>query len=100
MVTEKVSAPTIKILDELGVNHVNVTSIPTPDYIFEHNMSIEPEISVIWKECLTKYHVFDMTEYDKVVFLDADLYIMKNLDHLFELPHMTAAQDGEYFGLW
>ena len=100
MVTEKVSVPTIKILDELGVNHVNVTSIPTPDYIFEHNMSIEPEISVIWKECLTKYHVFDMTEYDKVVFLDADLYIMKNLDHLFELPHMTAAQDGEYFGLW
>ena len=100
MVTDKVSAPTLEMLNELGVTYSEVESIATPEYIFNHNMSIEPEISIIWKECLTKFHVFDMTQYDKIVFLDADLYIMKNLDHLFDLPHMTAALDGEYFGLW
>jgi hypothetical protein len=26
--------------------------------------------------------------------------ILKNLDHLFEKPHMTAAVDGEYFNIW
>ena len=25
---------------------------------------------------------------------------MKNLDHLFDKPHLTAAIDGEYFNLW
>jgi alpha-N-acetylglucosamine transferase len=25
---------------------------------------------------------------------------LKNTDKLFEKPHMTAALDGEYFGLW
>lgn len=100
MVTKQVSAPTLKILNQLGVTYSQVDEIMTPQYIFNHNMSIEPEISITWKACLTKFHVFDMINYDKIVFLDADLYIMKNLDHLFELPHMTAALDGEYFGLW
>ena len=26
--------------------------------------------------------------------------VMKNLDHLFEYPHLTSALDGEYFNLW
>jgi len=26
--------------------------------------------------------------------------VLKNLDHLFEMPHMTAAQDGEYFNIY
>jgi len=25
---------------------------------------------------------------------------LKNLDHLFAAPHLTAALDGEYFDLW
>jgi alpha-N-acetylglucosamine transferase len=41
-----------------------------------------------------------MTQYDKLVFLDSDIMILKNLDHLFECEHMTSALDGEYFNLW
>lgn len=41
-----------------------------------------------------------MVEYDKVIFCDADLMFLKNCDHCFEMPHMTAALDGEYMNLW
>jgi len=26
--------------------------------------------------------------------------VLKNLDHLFDKPHMTSALDGEYFNIW
>jgi hypothetical protein len=26
--------------------------------------------------------------------------LLKNIDHLFEKPHLTCALDGEYHGLW
>jgi len=26
--------------------------------------------------------------------------VLKNIDHLFEKPHLTAALDGEYFNIW
>ena len=32
----------------------------------------------------TKLHAFNYTEYDKVIFLDSDLIVVKSIDHLFE----------------
>ena len=37
MVTNKVSAPTLEMLNELGVTYSEVESIATPEYIFNHN---------------------------------------------------------------
>ncbi|CAK4624085.1 unnamed protein product [Aphanomyces euteiches] len=39
--------------------------------------------SSIWEESLTKLHIFEERGLDKVVYLDADMYIHRNLDHLF-----------------
>lgn len=50
--------------------------------------------------CLSKFKMFSLTNYDKLVYLDADILILKNLDHLFECPHLTSALDGEYYNLW
>ncbi|GAA6062218.1 hypothetical protein JCM10212_006453 [Sporobolomyces blumeae] len=43
---------------------------------------------------LTKLHTFRLTQYDKVVFLDADTLVLRPLAHLFELAHpFSAAPD-------
>jgi len=63
-------------------------------------MKIAPGTATVWHDCWTKFHIFNLIQFDKIIFLDADLLILKNLDHLFDKPHMTAALDGEYFGLW
>jgi hypothetical protein len=46
--------------------------------------------SSYFRHSLTKLRVFALTEYDRVVFADADALPLKSLDHLFELP-MPAA---------
>jgi alpha-N-acetylglucosamine transferase len=45
-----------------------------------------------------KLHLWDFVEFDKIVFLDADTVIIKNIDHLFEYPAFAAAPN-VYFEL-
>ncbi len=40
---------------------------------------------------LTKLHVFRLIEYQKVIFLDADVLPLQPLAHLFQIPHEFAA---------
>lgn len=43
---------------------------------------------------LTKLHAFRLSQYEKIVFLDADTLVLRPLAHLFELPHpFSAAPD-------
>ena len=51
-------------------------------------------MTAIWEFCLTKLRAFGLTQFKKIVFLDADIMVLKNLDQLFEKPPMTSALDG------
>lgn len=40
---------------------------------------------------LTKLHLFRLTQYSKVIFLDADTLVLRPLSHLFDAPHAFSA---------
>jgi glycogenin len=40
---------------------------------------------------------FDMTEFEKIVYLDSDMMVLENIDELFALPHMSAVNAGRSF---
>ena len=40
---------------------------------------------------LTKLHVFRLTQFSKIIFLDADILPIRPLSHLFTLPHDFSA---------
>ncbi len=44
-----------------------------------------------WKHTFYKLEAFSLIAYEKIVFLDSDMLINRNLDHLFEYEHMSAA---------
>jgi glycogenin glucosyltransferase len=45
--------------------------------------------------------VFELTEFDKILYLDSDLYINKNIDELFCLPNLSAVISGKgYVNEW
>lgn len=100
MYNKDISEDNLKRLREVGIELRLVEDIGFPKQIIKHNNATNPDLGEVWKSTLTKCRVFDMTEFDKVIFCDADLLILKNIDHCFELPHMTAALDGEYMNLW
>lgn len=51
-----------------------------------------------WREELLnvsdKLHIFSLTQFDKIVYLDADILVLKNIDYLFKYPNGSAASDG------
>lgn len=48
-------------------------------------------------EVWTKLRIFEMTEYDKLVYIDADMCVLQNMDELFDQPvdeeHIAACPD-------
>src|SRR5258708_32084772 len=46
-----------------------------------------PDLALV----LTKLHVFRLTQFDKIIFLDADVLPVRPLSHLFALPHSFSA---------
>lgn len=42
-----------------------------------------------WRKCFEKLEVFSLTQYKKIIWLDADMLVVKNIDHLFVHPHLT-----------
>lgn len=100
LIIDEVSAPTIEILNQLDVTYEKVEVIPTPERIYEHNLEYNKGIAATWRNCWTKFKIFSLTQFDKIVFLDADIMICQNIDKLFKMTKGTAALDGEYFGLW
>lgn len=50
-----------------------------------------------WTQTFAKLSMFDLVEYDKLVFLDSDMMIMKNIDHLFQLDAFSAVVAGQAY---
>ena len=99
LVTSNVTPPILEILKQLKLEYEVIEPLQYP-HILEHNREVNPIMATIWELCMSKIRIFQMTEMDKWIFLDADMMIMKNIDHLFQCSHMTSALDGEYFNLW
>ena len=53
-----------------------------------------------WNETFFKLRVFNLTQYKKIVYIDSDMVILKNLDHLFEKKHISAVQGGKLIFHW
>ena len=99
LVTSNVSAPILNILDQRQLKYKIIQPLKF-DQLFKHNIAINNRFAKNWVFTMTKFELFKMTDFDKLIFLDADIMVLKNLDHLFNKPHLTAAIDGEYFNIW
>ena len=50
-----------------------------------------------WQESLTKLRIFQLEEYARVVYADADGLVWRNMDHLFQLPPARVAMPRAYW---
>lgn len=47
-----------------------------------------------WSYTFDKLHLFGLTQFDKLVYLDSDMMVLANIDELFARPHMSAVAAG------
>lgn len=82
-------------LKENGINIIEYNnSISIPQQLIDNN---ENHGDRRFSHTFDKLLVFEQTQFDKIVYLDADIYIMHNLDHLFQQPHMSAMIAGKSY---
>lgn len=84
---EDIDADVFAQLSKYGVNYVTQSNLP-------QNIILRSNKVDYWNATLFKIKVFDMLQYKKIVFLDSDMIVLKNIDHLFELGHMSAVAAG------
>lgn len=80
LINETITEETRNTLTKHNIKYVEFPSVP-------YNVSF----SYQWNYTFDKFNVFLLSDYDKVVCLDADLLILENLDFLFdyETPAMV-----------
>lgn len=86
LVGESVSSPIIEFLREEEFLFKRVKDIQNP--------FVSEDDSRGRRHMYTKIRVFELIEYDKVVFLDADMIVCDNIEILFEKEHMSAVVAG------
>lgn len=50
-----------------------------------------------WNNTFFKFRIFELVDYNKCVFLDSDMIVLKNIDVLFSYPHMSAVKNDYQF---
>lgn len=84
MVTPDVSTQTRQALGSAGwrVREIDPIDNPRSDELFSRHRHV-----------YSKLRLWELTEFEQVVFLDADTVVLRNIDELFERPDFAAAPD-------
>ena len=79
-ITRDVNSSTKSILVAAGIKLLNLDNI---DILNKSSLDY-------YKKALPKLAILNLKDFDKIVYLDSDLWIKENIDELFDKPHMTA----------
>lgn len=93
LLSEDISDEIEEKLHKQNIPTIRKDKIKLPDDIVNKNNSKEKNR---WNYTFDKLNVFELTEFDKIVFLDSDIYVRTNIDNLFEKPNMSAVIDKHY----
>lgn len=94
IVTPNISQENRNILTKLGVGIIDKQQLQPPKMRSKDKIEyIESFTQEGWHAALVKLEIFNLLQFDKVVYLDSDMYICQNIDDLFEKPHLSAVQD-------
>lgn len=86
LVTENISNDTISILKKNDIQIIVIDRIVNTELSDTHK----------WRYNFTKLHVYNQTQFSKIVYIDLDMVITENLDHLFYKNHMSAVNSGGF----
>lgn len=91
LVNENISEQTRKIISENNMEIIESKKFKLPMWIIEKNHTNSNW--EYWSNTFDKLKIFELTQYEKLVYLDSDMFVRNNIDDLFERPHMSAVVD-------
>lgn len=91
LINSNISKNTENLLKSRSLNIIRKPSIPVPNVILERNN--QSTTDTYWNYTFEKLNIFSLEEFDKIVYLDSDMFVLKNIDELFEQENMSAVVD-------
>ncbi len=92
LIIEKVSENVKRILKE---HHIPVIYCDLRDTLKSFTNNNELIDAIINKHYYGKYLIFALTQFNKIVYLDTDLLLLENIDHLFEYDTTPTERDNQ-----
>ncbi len=83
-----------------AIRDYGVLDIPGTFLLIKESIHLEETETVVdkkysyWRDTFFKLQTAGCTEFDKVILLDCDQMVVKNIDHLFDAPAFTATTCG------
>ena len=71
--------------DDISKNKLNILKKYYDELILIDYLNIQGISRERFKNIFTKLKIFELIQFDKILFLDTDMYVLKNLDHIFEI---------------
>ena len=84
--TKDISVSSIQMLEKY---HIRYKVLSEHIHVDESKVNASKEFQH-WNKTFDKLLIWSLVEYDKVVCLDSDMQVIRNIDFLFEAPHMSA----------
>lgn len=83
LVTTEIDQQILNILDYLKIQWKKVDTIEFNEKVNNIYKKLIIDGKSYWHNCFTKFQIFNQIEFDKIIFFDADIIILKNIDFLF-----------------
>lgn len=86
-----ISDKNFKTLNDLGIKTILKPAICASDRITTYNTKLGLST---WNKCFDKFYLFLETDFDRIIYLDADILLLQNIDELFlSSPEILCAID-------
>ena len=92
IVNQDIKKETINRLEQNGIVVKTMPKVNVPKEIKARNKLIPH-----WNNTFDKFNIFNLTDYDKVVYIDSDIYVAENIDELFKKQNMSAVVSGKSY---
>ena len=93
LVTDNVDSKNINLLRQIGMELIIRPMLMMPDNILRYDARCDLPCLMNWIGAWSKFLLFDLTQFSKIVYLDQDMIIRGNTDCLFDYPDMSACKD-------
>ncbi len=93
IITPDVSAESRDLLSKIGVQTKEVDIINVPLNILKKSPNFDSE-KKRFLGTYTKFHIFNLVEFEKIVYVDADMMVYQNIDELFDAPNWSSVVMG------
>ena len=94
LTTGNMSESGVQTLANESIRHLTAKNIVPSEYI--RNLNIKNG-SPNWSNTFFKLRIFGLSQFDTLVYLDSDMIVLRNIDHLFDKLHMSAVAAGHHF---